>query len=99
MQGLGTALREKKIGAVLHMAKKQRKKESSLISVLSSDRQVMGKRVHTVKLRANKFKAIKGHISPAFEIQQSAKVVPVISYILTPHGIIIQSLFESAELL
>lgn len=81
------------------MAKKQRKKESSLISVLSGDRQVMRKRVHAVKLRANKFKAIKGHISPAFEIQQSAKVVPVISYILTPHGIIIQSLFESAELL
>lgn len=75
------------------------KKESSLISVLSSNSQVMRKRVHTMKLRANKFKAIKGRVSPAFEMQQSAKAVPVISYMLTPHGIIIQSLSENAPLL
>lgn len=59
----------------------------------------MRKRVHMMKLKANKIKAIKGHISPAFEIQERAKAVPVISYILTPHSVIIQRLFENAQLL
>ena len=67
--------------------------------MLPRNGQVMRKRVHAMKLRANKVKAVKEHISPAFEIQQSAKAMPVISSILTPHDIILQSLFENAQLL
>lgn len=59
----------------------------------------MRKGVHVMKWRANKIKALNGHISPAFKMQQNAKAMPVIPYVLTPHGMIIQSGFENAQLL